>query len=73
MRVPNPQWSAKREKWWHAATRYYELLERHGGVSDGSPEIEAAKRRLDEASIPFADDTGFAAMRALMDRSTPPG
>ena len=72
MRVPNPYWSAKREEWWRAATRYYELLEQHGGVSAGSPEIEDAKRRLDEASIPFADDTGFAAMQALLTRSARP-
>lgn len=61
MHVPLPQKSRRYLDMMQAAETYYERLR-----SDAPDhEVRAAKRRLDEASVPFGDDPAFQALLAL--------
>jgi predicted ATP-binding protein involved in virulence len=65
MGVRNPQWSRARQRLAAAAERYYTLMTERNGTAENDPVIAEAKRELDEASIPFSEDTAFAIYRAM--------
>ena len=67
MGVRNPQWSRARQRLAVAAERYYSLIADSNGTAADDPAVAEAKRDLDEASIPFSDDTAFAIYRAMKD------